>query len=88
MSSNADWVLQTSTKDDLTLEGSPEQIQKALIAMYKRDYTDEWKQFVQGISVRHSRLSGGYCRHGSTGRCAAITGRYADQGRFQPDCLG
>jgi type VI secretion system protein ImpL len=51
MSSNADWVLQTSTKDDLTLEGSPEQIQKALIAMYKRDYTDEWKQFVQGISV-------------------------------------
>jgi len=49
--SNADWVLQTSTKDDLTLEGSPEQIQKALIAMYKRDYTDEWKQFVQGISV-------------------------------------
>lgn len=48
---NADWVLQTSTKDDLTLEGSPEQIQKSLIAMYKRDYTEEWKQFVQGISV-------------------------------------
>ncbi|WP_295003597.1 type VI secretion system membrane subunit TssM [uncultured Dechloromonas sp.] len=49
--SNADWVLQTSTKDDLTLEGSPEQIQKSLIAMYKRDYTEEWKSFVQGISV-------------------------------------
>ena len=48
---NADWVLQTSTKDDLTLEGSPEQIQKSLVAMYKRDYTEEWKQFVQGISV-------------------------------------
>ncbi|MBS1158041.1 MAG: ImcF-related:Protein of unknown function [Proteobacteria bacterium] len=48
---NADWVLQTSTKDDLTLEGSPEQIQKSLIAMYKRDYADEWKQFVQGVSV-------------------------------------
>jgi type VI secretion system protein ImpL len=44
-------VLQTSTKDDLTLEGSPEQIQKSLIAMYKRDYTEEWKSFVQGISV-------------------------------------
>jgi len=48
---NADWVLQTSTKDDLTLEGSPEQIQKSLVAMYKRDYADEWKEFVQGISV-------------------------------------
>jgi len=48
---NADWVLQTSAKDDLTLEGSPEQIQKSLIAMYKRDYAGEWKQFVQGISV-------------------------------------
>lgn len=48
---NADWVLQTSTKDDLTLEGSPEQIQKSLVAMYKRDYADEWKRFVQGISV-------------------------------------
>lgn len=48
---SADWVLQTSTKDDLTLEGSPEQIQKSLIAMYKRDYAEEWKQFVQGVSV-------------------------------------
>lgn len=48
---NADWVLETSTKDDLTLEGSPEQIQKSLIAMYKRDYAEEWKRFVQGISV-------------------------------------
>lgn len=48
---NADWVLQTSTKDDLTLEGSPEQIQKSLIAMYKKDYAEEWKRFVLGISV-------------------------------------
>lgn len=48
---NTDWVLQTSSKDDLTLEGSPEQIQKSLIAMYKRDYAAEWKGFVQGISV-------------------------------------
>lgn len=48
---NNDWVLQTSTKDDLTLEGSPEQIQKSLIAMYKRDYAAEWKKFVQGVSV-------------------------------------
>lgn len=49
--SHTDWVLQTSTKDDLTLEGSPEQIQKSLVAMYKRDYAEEWKQFVQGVGV-------------------------------------
>ncbi|KAB2928842.1 MAG: type VI secretion system membrane subunit TssM [Dechloromonas sp.] len=48
---NTDWVLQSSSKDDLTLEGSPEQIQKALIAMYKRDYAEEWRRFVQGVSV-------------------------------------
>ncbi len=48
---NTDWVLRTSTQDDLTLEGSPEQIQKSLIAMYKRDYAEEWKNFVQGVSV-------------------------------------
>lgn len=48
---NVDWVLQTSSDDDLTLEGSPEQIQKALTAMYKRDFTEEWKQFILGISI-------------------------------------
>lgn len=48
---NTDWVLQTSTRDDLTLEGSPEQIQKTLTAMYKKDYAEEWKQFVQNIAV-------------------------------------
>lgn len=48
---SADWVLRTSVKDDLTLEGSPEQIQKSLVAMYKQDYAEEWKRFVQGISI-------------------------------------
>ena len=28
-----DWVLKTAARDDLTLEGSPEQIQKALIQL-------------------------------------------------------
>lgn len=46
-----DWVLQSSIKDDLTLEGSPEQIQKSLIALYKQDYADEWRRFVQNISI-------------------------------------
>ncbi|MBQ5949669.1 type VI secretion system membrane subunit TssM [Massilia sp. ST3] len=46
-----DWVLKTAAKDDLTLEGSPEQIQKALIDMYKADYAKEWMKFVQGVAI-------------------------------------
>ena len=48
---SADWVLKTSSKDDLTLEGSPEQIQKALVTQYKTEYAKEWQKFVQGIAV-------------------------------------
>lgn len=46
-----DWVLKSSTHDDLTLQGSPEQIQKTLVDMYKRDYIAEWKKFLQGVSI-------------------------------------
>ncbi|WP_288378215.1 type VI secretion system membrane subunit TssM, partial [uncultured Massilia sp.] len=49
--SSADWVLKTVSKDDLTLEGSPEQIQKALIDLYKAEYAREWVKFVQGVTV-------------------------------------
>ncbi|UVW30324.1 type VI secretion system membrane subunit TssM [Massilia sp. H6] len=49
--SSADWVLKTVSKDDLTLEGSPEQIQKALVELYKADYAREWLRFVQGVAV-------------------------------------
>ncbi len=48
---SADWVLKTSTRDDLSLEGSPEQIQKSLVAMYKKEYAGEWSQFLKNISV-------------------------------------
>lgn len=48
---SADWVLKTVSKDDLTLEGSPEQIQKALIEMYKAEYAREWLKFVQGVAI-------------------------------------
>ena len=48
---SADWVLKTAARDDLTLEGSPEQIQKALVQMYKTDYALEWQKFMQGISI-------------------------------------
>ncbi|MES2017630.1 MAG: type VI secretion system membrane subunit TssM [Pseudomonadota bacterium] len=49
---SADWVLKTASKDDLTLEGSPEQIQKALVELYKNDYAREWQKFVQGVTIR------------------------------------
>ncbi|MGZ5182136.1 MAG: ImcF-related family protein, partial [Ramlibacter sp.] len=48
---SADWVLKTVAKDDLTLEGSPEQIQKTLIDLYKADYAKEWSKFVQGVTI-------------------------------------
>jgi type VI secretion system protein ImpL len=48
-----DWVLNTSAHDDLTLEGSPEQIQKALVSMYKTEYAMHWQKFMQGIAVQN-----------------------------------
>jgi type VI secretion system protein ImpL len=48
---STDWVLKTAARDDLTLEGSPEQIQKTLVDLYKTDYTREWLKFVQGVTV-------------------------------------
>lgn len=48
---STDWVLDTSAKDDLSLAGSPEQIQKTLVAMYKKEYVQEWQKFVTGIGV-------------------------------------
>ncbi|MDI1259669.1 type VI secretion system membrane subunit TssM [Aquabacterium sp.] len=47
-----DWVLKTASNDDLTLEGSPEQIQKALTHLYKTEYVREWQRFMQGITVQ------------------------------------
>ncbi|MBU69757.1 MAG: type VI secretion system membrane subunit TssM [Cupriavidus sp.] len=47
-----DWVLNVAARDDLTLEGSPEQIQKALVTMYKTEYAREWQRFMQGVAVQ------------------------------------
>ncbi len=46
-----DWVLKTALQDDLTLEGSPEQIRKTLVQMYKTEYVAEWQKFMQGVSI-------------------------------------
>jgi type VI secretion system protein ImpL len=46
-----DWVLKTSARDDLSLEGSPEQIRKALTDLYKAEYVREWQRFMQGVTI-------------------------------------
>ena len=48
---STDWVLKTSSSDDLTLEGSPEQIQKSLTNQYKIEYAQAWQKFLQGIVI-------------------------------------
>lgn len=48
---SVDWVLKTSSRDDLSLEGSPDQIRKTLTDMYKQEYVGEWQRFLQGINV-------------------------------------
>ncbi|MEC4719360.1 type VI secretion system membrane subunit TssM [Noviherbaspirillum sp. CPCC 100848] len=47
----ADWVLKTAANNDLTLEGSPEQIERDLTRMYKSEYIGEWKKFIRGATV-------------------------------------
>lgn len=44
-----DWVLNSRQSDDLTFSGSPEQIRKQLVALYKQEYVMEWKKFLNGI---------------------------------------
>ncbi|MEH3087741.1 MAG: hypothetical protein PGN26_14675 [Xylophilus ampelinus] len=48
---STDWVLRTSVRDDLSLQGSPEQIRKALAERYQAEYAREWQRFVQGVAI-------------------------------------
>ena len=50
-----DWVLATSSKDDLTLTGSPEQIRQYLVNRYKQEYIAEWKRFLSQVYIRDSK---------------------------------
>lgn len=47
-----DWVLATSSLDDLGKEGSAERNRVALESLYKADYSHEWKKFLQGIAIQ------------------------------------
>jgi type VI secretion system protein ImpL len=48
---SSDWVLKTAERSDLTLEGSPEQVQKALTDSYKAEYSKQWQAFLQGVAI-------------------------------------
>ncbi len=50
-----DWVLATSSQDDLTLTGSPEQIRQYLVNRYKQEYISEWQRFLSQVYVRDSK---------------------------------
>ena len=50
-----DWVLATSSQNDLTLTGSPEQIRQYLVNRYKQEYISEWKRFLSQVYVRDSK---------------------------------
>ena len=49
---SADWVLKTAARDDLTLEGSPEQIQKGLIELYLADKAASWGEMPLHVWLR------------------------------------
>lgn len=50
-----DWVLATSSQNDLTLTGSPEQIRQYLVSRYKQEYISEWKRFLSQVYIRDSK---------------------------------
>ena len=48
---SVDWVLKTDSRDDLSLQGSPEDIRRKLTERDKNEYVAEWQRFIQGITV-------------------------------------
>ncbi len=44
-----DWVLNSTQSDDLTFSGSPDQIRKQLTALYKQEYIEQWKKFLNAV---------------------------------------
>ena len=49
-----DWVLNITQSDDLTFSGSPDQIRKQLIQLYKQEYIAEWKKFFNAVHYAKS----------------------------------
>ena len=57
---SADWVLLTSGRDDLTLSGSPQEIQKTLVTKYKLEYAANWRRFLEGVQIADFGTSGNF----------------------------
>ena len=49
---STDWVLKTAARDDLTLEGSPEQIQKGLTELYLAERAASWGEMPLHVWLR------------------------------------
>ena len=47
-----DWVLATSSLEDLGKDGDFERNRQALEALYKAEYANEWKKFLQGVAIQ------------------------------------
>lgn len=47
-----DWVLASSTSDNLAKDGDAERNRQELEALYKAEFVSEWKKFLQGIAVQ------------------------------------
>jgi type VI secretion system protein ImpL len=47
-----DWVLASSMAEDLGKDGNVDQNRAALLALYRVQYIDQWKKFMQGLQIR------------------------------------
>lgn len=47
-----DWVLATSSMENLSKDGDFERNRQALEALYKAEYASEWKKFLQGVAIQ------------------------------------
>lgn len=47
-----DWVLATSSLENLSKDGDFERNRQALEALYKAEYASEWKKFLQGLAIQ------------------------------------
>lgn len=46
-----DWVLATSSTENLSKDGGVERNRQTLEALYKAEYASEWKKFLQGVAI-------------------------------------
>lgn len=47
-----DWVLATSSLENLSKDGDFERNRQALEALYRAEYASEWKRFLQGVAIQ------------------------------------